>query len=204
MGLPDPTIRVGRHRPISCCCRRAIRSRRSACARRASPWCAAAACWPKRLRATPGCPWRGGPSRSTPPATRLRPTAEPRPGTVPDRGAVPSPRPGQDGTGWIPVAATIALQGAAKARTRHDPVLRARPLSRARGRDRGGCAAQHARSRPPRRALGLSPLLAGRAPQHARHRQRRDGGADRPCRGGDHDDPRRRGRHHAARTTRRW
>ena len=44
---------------------------------------------------------------------------------------------------------------------------------------------EHARSRAARRALGLSPLLARRASQHARHRQRRDRGADRPTsRGG--------------------
>ena len=39
--------------------------------------------------------------------------------------------------------------------------------------------AQHARSGAPRRAVGLPPLLAGRASQHARHRQRGDLGRDR-------------------------
>ena len=43
---------------------------------------------------------------------------------------------------------------------------------------------QHARPRPPRRAPRLQALLACRASQHAGHRQRRDLGGDRPCRGG--------------------
>ena len=47
-------------------------------------------------------------------------------------------------------------------------------------------------------ALGLSPILGRRASQHARHRERRDGGRPRPYRGGHPHDPRRRRRHHAA------
>ena len=46
--------------------------------------------------------------------------------------------------------------------------------------------------------LGLPPLLAGRAPQHARHRQRGDRGRHRPRRRRHLDHPRRRRRHHAA------
>ena len=45
---------------------------------------------------------------------------------------------------------------------------------------------------------GYQPLLAGRAPQHAGHRQCRDLGGDRPCRRRHQDHPRRLGRHHAA------
>ena len=44
----------------------------------------------------------------------------------------------------------------------------------------------------------LPPLLAGRTPQHAGHRQRRDLRRHRPCRRRHLDDPRRRRRHHAA------
>ena len=44
----------------------------------------------------------------------------------------------------------------------------------------------------------LPALLAGRASQHARHRQCGHGGADRPCGRRHLDDPRRRRRHHAA------
>ena len=47
-------------------------------------------------------------------------------------------------------------------------------------------------------ALGLQALLARRTSQYAGHRQRGDGGRDRPCRGRHEDDPRRRRRHHAA------
>ena len=57
---------------------------------------------------------------------------------------------------------------------------------------------------PARRAARLPPLLGGRAPQHARHRERRDVRRHRPPRRRHLDDPRRRRRHHAARTTRRW
>ena len=59
-------------------------------------------------------------------------------------------------------------------------------------------ARQHPRPRPPRRTAGLPPLLAGRASQHDRHRQRRDVGGDRARRGGHLHHPRRRGRGHAA------
>ena len=52
--------------------------------------------------------------------------------------------------------------------------------------------------RPGRRGRRLPPLLACRAPQHARHRLGRDGGRDRPRRRPDQDDPGRRRRHHAA------
>ena len=45
---------------------------------------------------------------------------------------------------------------------------------------------------------GYHALLARRAPQHARHRQRRDRRGDRPRRRRHVDDPRRRRRHHAA------
>ena len=57
---------------------------------------------------------------------------------------------------------------------------------------------QHARSGAACRAAGLPALLAGRAPQHAGHRQRGDLGGDRPCRGRHQHHPRRRRRHHAA------
>ena len=46
--------------------------------------------------------------------------------------------------------------------------------------------------------LGLPPLLAGRAPQHAGHRQRRHRRGDRPCRRRHVDHPGRRRRDHAA------
>ena len=59
-------------------------------------------------------------------------------------------------------------------------------------------ARQCPRSRGPRRELGLSPHLGGRASQHAGHRQRRDIGRDWPYRRGNKDHPCRRRRHHAA------
>ena len=72
------------------------------------------------------------------------------------------------------------------------------------GGDARAVAAQHARPRAPRRALGLPPLLAGRAPQHAGHRQRRDVGGDRP-RGGRHVDASASApAASCCRTTRRW
>ena len=55
-----------------------------------------------------------------------------------------------------------------------------------------------ARPRAARGALGLPPLLARRAPRHAGHRQRGDGGRHRPRRRRHVDHPRRRRRHHAA------
>ncbi len=74
-----------------------------------------------------------------------------------------------------------ARSGASLRRQRHHPGLR-----------------QHARSGPARRALGLSTLLAGRAPQHAGHRQRRHRRTDRPCRRRHQDHPCGRRRHHVA------
>ena len=50
------------------------------------------------------------------------------------------------------------------------------------GSDAAPVLRQHARPGAARRAAGLPPLLAGRTPQHAGHRQRGDGGADRPRR----------------------
>ena len=77
-------------------------------------------------------------------------------------------------------------------------------LSPIRRRDGRRVVPQHSRPRPARRAAGLPPLLAGRAPRHPRHRQRRDRRRHRPRR-----------RRHVARsasapaasccpTTRRW
>ena len=79
-----------------------------------------------------------------------------------------------------------------------DPAVRSRSCIRSGRLHAGRCAAQHARSRAARRALGLPTLLARRASQHGRHRERRHGGRDRPRRGRHAHDPRRRGRHHAA------
>ena len=66
----------------------------------------------------------------------------------------------------------------------------------------GGDAAQSfrnsLRSRPACGRLGLPPLLAGRASQHAGNRQCRNGRADRPYCRGDIDHPGRRRRNHAA------
>ena len=50
------------------------------------------------------------------------------------------------------------------------------------GSDRRPGHRQHGRPRPPAEALGLPPLLAGRASQHARHRLLRDLGRHRPRR----------------------
>ena len=50
-------------------------------------------------------------------------------------------------------------------------LLRARPRARGRGLERVAGPRQLARSRPARRAARLPPLLGGRAPQHAGHRQ---------------------------------
>ena len=76
--------------------------------------------------------------------------------------------------------------------------LRPRPRpDRRRGHRRRGLPPL-ARPGAARRALGLHALLAGRAPQHAGHRQRGDGGADRARRRRHVAHPRRRRRHHAA------
>nr|GEU28050.1 hypothetical protein [Tanacetum cinerariifolium] len=80
----------------------------------------------------------------------------------------------------------------------HDPILHPRPFADRRRQQRFRIVQQHPRPRPARRALGLPALLAGRAPWHAGHRQRRNGGRDGP-RGRRHvDHPRGRRRHHAA------
>jgi hypothetical protein len=80
------------------------------------------------------------------------------------------------------------------------PLIRPRPRTRARRRRAGRRALRTvARSRPPRRALGLYPLLGRRAPQHDRHRQRRHRRwSSAMLAGGTERDPRRRRRHHAA------
>ena len=57
--------------------------------------------------------------------------------------------------------------------------LRPRPRPHRPRRHRGRGLPALARPGAARRALGLPPLLAGRAPQHAGHRQRRHRGADR-------------------------
>ena len=64
--------------------------------------------------------------------------------------------------------------------------------------DRGGRAAQQPRPRPARREARLHAPLGRRAPQHAGHRERRDGRRRRPSGGRHLDDPGRRGRDHAA------
>ena len=66
-----------------------------------------------------------------------------------------------------------------------------------RGRRRRAGVPQLRRSGAARGALGVSPLLAGRAPQHARHRQRGDRHRHRPRRRRDVDHPGRRRRDHA-------
>ena len=76
--------------------------------------------------------------------------------------------------------------------------FRSRPGTGPRRQRRLAVPQEHARPRPPCRAPRLQALLARRASQHAGHRQRGDLGGHRPCRGGNLDDPRRRGRHHAA------
>ena len=78
------------------------------------------------------------------------------------------------------------------------PALRARSRPDRRGRRRRAGAPPLARPRAARGALGLPPLLARRAPQHAGHRERRDRGGDRPRRRGHLHHPRRRRRDHAA------
>ena len=83
-------------------------------------------------------------------------------------------------------------------RAPHARILRARSRVRADGLDAFERAAQLARSRAARRALGLHALLARRAPQHGRHRERRDVDRDRARRGRHEEDSRRRRRHHAA------
>ena len=79
----------------------------------------------------------------------------------------------------------------------HDPLLRPRPRAHRRAATprRRSATRSISRSTP---SLGLQALLAGRASQHAGHRQRGDRGGDRPCRRRHQDDPRRRRRHHAA------
>src|SRR6185437_1839868 len=58
----------------------------------------------------------------------------------------------------------------------HDPVLFPRPVPDHRRRFGGGIVGAHGGHRASRRALGLQPILDGRAPRHAGHRQRRDRG----------------------------
>ena len=79
-----------------------------------------------------------------------------------------------------------------------DSALRSRPRAHRPGRHGGSRVPQLARPGAAHRTLGLQPLLAGRAPQHAGHRQRRHRGADRPRRRRHLAHPRRRRRHHAA------
>lgn len=62
------------------------------------------------------------------------------------------------------------------------PLFRPRSLSNRARQRRCSVLAQHARSCPPRGALGLSPLLACRTPQQSRHCQRCDRHRDRSCR----------------------
>ena len=86
----------------------------------------------------------------------------------------------------------VGLAGGAAFRSprfrRHTPPMIPAFCSRS-GADRRGqrCrpgAAQFGRPGAPRRGARLPALLDGRAPQHARHRQRGDRGRARPCRGG--------------------
>ena len=76
--------------------------------------------------------------------------------------------------------------------------VRARPRPGAGQRDRGAGAARHDRPGPARRTPRVSPVLGGRAPQHARHRELGATRADRPHRRRDHDHAGRLGRRDAA------
>ncbi len=79
-----------------------------------------------------------------------------------------------------------------------DSVFCSGPLPDPARRRRGAGVSPYARSGAARRAMELQAVLARRASQHDGHRQRRDGGGDRPCRRRHDDHPRRFGRHHAA------
>ncbi|CAA9549618.1 MAG: Luciferase-like monooxygenase YhbW, partial [uncultured Sphingosinicella sp.] len=79
-----------------------------------------------------------------------------------------------------------------------DPAFHSRPRTDRRRRRCRPVLPQCAQPCPARRAARLSPLLDGRAPFDAGHRQRRHGGGARLCRRGDDQNPHRRGRHHAS------